>query len=147
MTIIHRIIEVTTDAGIGIYDLTPQARAMLQASAIANGQMLAFSRHTTTALAINEYEPRLVEDIKTHFSKLAPPFLPYQHNDLHLRGNIPEDEPRNAHSHLISLMLSTSEIIPIVDGQLGLGTYQSLLLVDLDGPRTRTVSLQITGET
>jgi secondary thiamine-phosphate synthase enzyme len=52
----------------------------------------------------------------------------------------------NAHSHLMAMMLSTSEVIPIVDGQMALGTWQSILFFELDGPRKRTVSVQISGE-
>ena len=59
---------------------------------------------------------------------------------------MPEDEPMNAHSHLMAMMLSTSEVVPIVDGKLALGTYQSVLFFELDGPRKRTVFCQIGGE-
>jgi secondary thiamine-phosphate synthase enzyme len=52
----------------------------------------------------------------------------------------------NAHSHLIAMMLSTSEVIPVVDGKLALGTWQSILFFDLDGPRKRSVLVQISGE-
>ena len=104
-----------------------------------------FSRHTTTALAVNEYEERLLEDIKTYLRKLAPESEPYLHNDLHLR-DVPEDEPINAHSHLMAITLNNSEVIPIVDGKLALGTYQSVMLLELDGPRQRQVFLQISGE-
>ena len=51
-----------------------------------------------------------------------------------------------AHSHLMALMLNNSEVIPIVDGKLLLGTYQAALLVELDGPRERTVYIQVSGE-
>jgi secondary thiamine-phosphate synthase enzyme len=67
------------------------------------------------------------------------------HNDLHLR-DVPPDEPMNAHSHLMAMMLSTSEVIPIVHGQLALGTWQSVLFFELDGPRKRSVFVQISGE-
>jgi secondary thiamine-phosphate synthase enzyme len=94
---------------------------------------------------INEDEERLLEDIKVHLKTLAPPDAKYLHNDLHLR-DVPPDEPINAHSHLMAMMLSTSEVIPVVEGKLGLGTWQSVLFLELDGPRTRSVSLQIMGE-
>lgn len=87
--------------------------------------------------------------------KLAPPDDFYLHNDLHLRespSNWPggreawiEQEPINAHSHLLSMMLGNSESIPIVKGKLALGQWQSVLLVDLDGPRNRTVGIQVMG--
>ena len=52
----------------------------------------------------------------------------------------------NAHSHLMAMTLSNSEVVPIVDGKLALGTYQSVLLFELDGPRKRTVFFQVSGE-
>ena len=145
MPIIHHVIEVETQAGIGIYNITPQINELLQKTAINQGQVLVFSRHTTTALAINENEERLLEDVKVHLKKLAPSDQKYLHNDLHLRI-VPPDEPMNAHSHLMAMMLSTSEVIPVIEGQLGLGTWQSILFFELDGPRTRSISVQISGE-
>jgi secondary thiamine-phosphate synthase enzyme len=118
---------------------------LIASTSITNGQVIVFSRHTTTALAINEDEQRLLEDTKVYLRKLAPESERYLHNDLHLR-DVPEDEPMNAHSHLMAMTLSTSEVIPIVDGKLALGTYQSVLFFELDGPRTRTVFCQISGE-
>lgn len=144
MQIFHQVLDIQTEPGISIYNLTPQIRELLQASQIQSGQALVFSRHTTTALAINEYEERLLEDLKVYLAKLAPPDQKYLHNDLHLRV-VPPDEPMNAHSHLMAMTLSTSEVIPIVGGELGLGTWQSILFFDLDGPRQRTVSVQFSG--
>ncbi len=145
MPIINKILEIPTETGINIYNVTPQIQELISATSIQNGQALVFSRHTTTALAINENEERLFEDIKVYLRKLAPESDPYLHNDLHLRI-VPDDEPMNAHSHLMAMTLSTSEVIPIVDGKLGLGTWQSVLFFDLDGPRKRTLLVQISGE-
>jgi len=145
MKFFTKIIEIETDADISIYNLTPKVQAYLTETGVQNGQALVFSRHTTTALAINEDEVRLLEDIKVHLEKLAPKNAKYLHNDLHLR-DVPPDEPINAHSHLMAMMLSTSEVIPVVEGKLALGTWQSVLFLDLDGPRKRTVLLQICGE-
>ncbi len=145
MPIKNHVIEVETDKGINIHNLTPQIVEILKETSIKNGQVLVFSRHTTTALAINENEERLLEDVKVHLGKLAPEAEKYLHNDLHLRV-VPPDEPMNAHSHLMAMMLSTSEVIPVVDGQLALGTWQSILFFELDGPRKRTVFVQISGE-
>jgi secondary thiamine-phosphate synthase enzyme len=145
MKIIHHFLEITTDQGINIHNITPQVQEFIDSIGINNGQVLVFSRHTTTALAINENEVRLLEDVKVFLRKLAPETDKYLHNDLHLR-DVPEDEPINAHSHLMAMMLSTSEVIPIIDGKLGLGTWQSILFFELDGLRKRTVLLQVTGE-
>lgn len=145
MPIINKLITIETDQGINIYNITPQIKDFIASTSIKNGQVLVFSRHTTTALTVNENEARLLEDVKVFLHKLAPESERYLHNDLHLR-DVPEDEPMNAHSHLMAMMLSTSEVIPLVDGTLALGTWQSVLFFELDGPRKRTVFLQISGE-
>jgi len=153
--IINHQLRRRSEDGISIINLTAEVRKKLRFSGIQNGQALVFSRHTTTALAINEDEARLFEDIKVYLKGLAPETEMtvaggfshrYLHNDLHLRPNTPADEPLNAHSHLMAMTLSQSEVIPIIDGELALGTYQSILLFDLDGPRDRTVLLQLSGE-
>lgn len=152
--IVNHQLRRRTDAGISIVNLTAEVRQKLAASGIRDGQALVFSRHTTTALAINEDEARLLADIQVYLNRLAPEaVMPvagggshrYLHNDLHLRSNIPADEPRNAHAHLMAITLSQSEVIPIVDGELALGVYQSILLFELDGPRDRSVLLQLSG--
>lgn len=70
MAIMHRVIDLQTDQDIGIYNLSPQIQALVAASSIQNGQVLICSRHTTTALAINEYEERLLTDIKVFCKNL-----------------------------------------------------------------------------
>ena len=145
MQIINEIIYIQTEPGINIHNVTSYIEKILTATSIKNGQVLVFSRHTTTALAINENEERLLEDVKVYLRKLAPETDKYLHNDLHLR-DVPPDEPINAHSHLMAMTLSTSEVIPVVDGKLALGTYQSVLFFELDGPRKRTLFIQVCGK-
>ena len=82
--------------------------------------------------------------MKVYLRKLAPESDKYLHNDLHLR-DVPPDEPINAHSHLIAMTLNNSEVIPIMNGKLALGTWQSVLFFELDGPRKRNVLVQVTG--
>lgn len=142
--VINHTIYLETDNNIGIYNLTADLKDLLLKTDIKNGQLLLFSRHTTTALSINEYEERLLEDIKIYLRKLAPETNKYLHNDLHLRV-VPLDEPMNAHSHLMAMTLSNSEVIPIIEGNLGLGTWQSILFFELDGPRKRSLQVQFLG--
>ena len=137
--------SLDTTEGINLHNITGVIEQQLALSGISNGFVIVTSRHTTTALTINEDEERLLKDIDTFFSKLVPADEKYLHNDLHLR-DCPPDEPENAHSHLIGMMLGSSEAIPVVEGKLQLGQYQSVMLVELDGPRQRSVSLQVSGE-
>ena len=117
---------------------------------LGDGLLVAAGQHTTTrrvsaALVVNENEERLLADIERFFLELVPADRPWLHNDLHLRPDIAPDEPRNAHSHLIALLLGNHLSLPVVAGRLGLGGYQAVLLVELDGPRQREVLVQLWG--
>ncbi len=138
-------LRVNTGSDISLHDITAEIRSFLAASGIRSGFIVVTSLHTATAVAINEYEARLVDDVKAFLNRLIPPHDKYLHNDIHLR-DCPPDEPRNAHSHLAAMLLGTSEVIPVHDGKLVLGRYQSVMLFELDGPRERCVSLRVFGE-
>ena len=128
-----------------MHDLMPGIKNAVAKSVIKNGFVTVTSQHTTTAIAINENEERLVEDVKTFLNRLVPPGDRYLHNDIALR-DCPPDEPENAHSHLAAMLLGSSEVIALAEGELVLGRYQSVMLYELDGPRTRKVSVQVYGE-
>ncbi len=140
----HRL-QLTTGGPFRCHDITAELQALVDQAGLADGLVVAVGQHTTTALVINENEPRLLADIERFFLQLAPPERPWLHNDLHLRPDVPPDEPRNAHSHLIALMLGNQISLPVLEGRLGLGRYQSVLLVELDGPRQREVLVQLQG--
>ena len=144
MKILSTLLHFDTRTDIELINVTEQVQQQVEQWGIQQGHALVFSCHTTTALVVNEDEERLLVDIQAYLKKLAPPTDRYLHNDLHLRV-VPPDEPRNAHSHLMAMTLSNSELIPIVEGELALGTYQSILLVELDGPRQRRLRVQVTG--
>lgn len=143
MQFVSHYLTFDTAEAIDIVDITAEIQRQVESVGVIQGHVVVFSCHTTTALTVNEAEERLLVDIKTFLRKLAPPQDRYLHNDLHLR-DVPPDEPINAHSHLMAMTLGNSETVPIVDGKLALGTYQSVMLVDLDGPRQgRKVLIQI----
>jgi len=139
------LIELETDEGISLHNLMSAIREAVVASGIENGFVTVTSQHTTTAVAINEDEERLREDVKRFLTRLIPPEGPYLHNDIALR-DCPPDEPENAHSHLAAMLLGSSEVIPLANGELVLGQYQSVMLYELDGPRRRKVGVQVVGE-
>jgi secondary thiamine-phosphate synthase enzyme len=138
-------IELETANGVSIHDITPRIKESITQSSVKDGFVTVTSQHTTTALAINENEPRLIDDIKVFLLKLIPPDDTYRHNDIHLR-ECPPDEPENAHAHLAAMLLGSSEVIPLRGGELVLGQWQSVMLYELDGPRKRKVSVQVYGE-
>ncbi|OQY49660.1 MAG: YjbQ family protein [Candidatus Parabeggiatoa sp. nov. 2] len=145
MNIYFNEITLQTGEGIQIYNLMESLTEEVTKSGIKEGMVNIISRHTTTALAVNEYEPRLLDDLRLFFKEIASPERPYKHNDIHLR-DCPSDEPKNAHSHILAMLLSSHESVPLVNGCLSLGTWQSVLLFELDGPRQRKVAVQIIGK-
>lgn len=145
MKCIRHTLQRSTGAGIDLHDVTPDIRTLVEQTGVRTGFVTVTSRHTTTAITINENEERLLEDVRRFYTRLVPPGDTYLHNDIHLR-DCPPDEPENAHSHLLAMLTGSSEVIPIDEGRLDLGRWQSVLLVELDGPRQRTVSVQVVGE-
>ena len=105
------------------------------------------ARHTTTAVSINEYEPQLMADVRQWLQTAVPPSRPYLHNELAFRPEVTwENEPINAHSHIMSMVLGQTLSVPLVDGALTLGTYQSVIHWELDGRgQDRKVAVQIMG--
>ncbi len=144
MIIASHIIPVSTGQGISFHELTPALQTLVAESGLQEGLALVSCGHTTTALIVNENEPRLLEDLRRFLMRLAPPGVGYLHDDIELR-DCPPDEPRNAHSHLVAMLLNSTETIAIGQGKLILGSWQSLLLVELDGPRERSIHVQLLG--
>lgn len=141
----YRQLVISTGKSFEARDITENIKDVLRESGIQEGMVTITSMHTTCALSVNENEERLFEDISNFFLSIAPADEPYKHNDLHLRVNIPADEPENAHSHLIAMMLGNSETVTVHNGDLVLGRYQSILLLEIDGPRERTLAVQVLG--
>ena len=138
-------LEIGTGQSFAVRDVTAEVADVLEESGVREGMVVITSMHTTCAVSVNENEQRLFDDIRDYYLKIAPPDASYKHNDLHLRVNIPPDEPENAHAHLIAMMLGNSETVPVHDGSLVLGRYQAILLREMDGPRKRKLAVQVFG--
>ncbi|MEI8186505.1 MAG: secondary thiamine-phosphate synthase enzyme YjbQ [Chlorobiaceae bacterium] len=135
-----KTITVQTSKPIEIIDISPEVSEAVSLSGLDTGQITVISQHTTAYININEKENRLLEDMETFLKRLAPRDGKYLHNLNPLDGR------DNAHSHLLGLLMNTSETIPFSKGELLLGKWQSLFFVELDGPRKeRNILLQICG--
>jgi secondary thiamine-phosphate synthase enzyme len=140
------LVVLRTEERLQFIDLTALVAERVRRSGILEGLVCVQTRHTTTAVVVNEDEPRLLEDMKALLERLAPRDAPYGHNDrLRLAAKAAVDESENGDSHLRALLLGTSETLTIVGGQIQLGEWQSLFLVELDGPRKRSVSVVVMG--
>lgn len=106
-------------------------------SGIRNGICLVFVPHATAAIIANEYEPRIVADYIELVKQLFKPEYPWKHNSI----------DNNAHAHLASAIIGPSRIFPVKDGRLVRGTWQEILLIELDGPRSRRkIVIEVMGE-
>ena len=119
-------------------DLSDALRAWVRASGVRDGLLTVTSPHTTARITRNEREAELQGDMVRFLERLAPADAPYRHNLDTVDGRA------NAHSHLLGLLMPASESIPVVDGELSMGAWQSIFFVELDGPRAvREVQLQL----
>lgn len=140
-TTIHTV-EAT--ARLGFVDLTPLLERAVRDELVGDGFAIVFSRHTTCALVINELEDGVQSDIAGRLDELFPPSIYYAHDDLSIRTqNLQPGERANGHSHVASMLMGgTSHTIPIAGGELLLGRWQRLLLVELDEPKPREIVFQ-----
>ena len=131
-----RTIEVVTKKSRQIIDITSQVEKAVSDSGIGEGLALVFTRHTTTGLLINEREGGLVQDVEAVLCNLVPLGAGYAHDRV----------DNNAASHIQSVLLSPSLTVPVGGGSLELGTWQSILFAERDGPRRRSVTLKVLGD-
>lgn len=131
LRIVSKSFNVMSKSRIEVINITYQIRDVISTEKIENGLVNVFVKHTTCGIIINESERGLISDIITFFSKI----IPYQAGYVHDRID------DNADSHLKSILTGNSVTVPILNGELSLGTWQSILLFELDGPRERTVNL------
>ncbi len=142
----HDEIRLNTTECLEFIDLTAYIANIVSRSGIRHGVVNVQTKHTTTALIINENEPLLLNDLKRILESYAPRDGEYEHNDFSRRIDIPPDEPANGHSHCKALFLPTSIMLNLADGRLQLGRWQSLFLIELDEARERNISVLILGQ-
>ncbi len=140
-------LSVKTKEAPEFIDITDWVSGCVADAKVNNGFAVVFSKHTTAAVKINENEPLLLEDMAAFLEGVAPRQAPYRHNNFEIRTvNMNPDESPNGHAHLQHLLLGTSETVPIINGEMQFGTYQSIFFIELDHPRNRHVMVQVVGE-
>ena len=144
----HDLLQLHTEETLQFIDITVLIIDQVRESGIVNGFVNIQTKHTTTAIIVNEHEPLLIEDMKRNLERISPQYLSYQHNDFSIRTtNLTPDEHENGHSHCKAMLLRTSETINIVDGLLQLGRWQRLFFIELDCARAREISVMVMGLT
>jgi secondary thiamine-phosphate synthase enzyme len=136
----HRTLERHTRGNDHILDLTAELQSLVAETGVTTGQAALLVHGSTAALTTLEFEPGLVEhDVAAALERVAPRHARYEHEQTW------HDD--NGHSHVRAAFIGPSLALPIVDGRIPLGTWQQVVLVDLDTrARSRTVHVSIVGK-
>lgn len=130
-------INLNTSKQFEIIDITSKINQEIANFNFCNGIINIFSKHSTSAIAVNENEKGLLKDFEFALSNLIDDDYSYNHDLI----------DNNASSHLKSLILSSSETVPVKNSKIDLGTWQSLFFIELDGPRrNRKIVLTLIGK-
>jgi secondary thiamine-phosphate synthase enzyme len=141
----HRKIRIATERPTDFIDITGMVETLVADAGIEAGLVNIQTLHTTTAIVVNEHESLLLGDFRSLLEHLAPLAASYQH-DVGVRAVDPvPDERRNGHAHCRALLLATSGCLLVAARRLQLGRWQRVFLAELDGPRTRDVSILVAG--
>jgi len=143
----HVTVRITTRQPLEFIDLTGRLESLVAQAALRVGFMNVQSRHTTTAVIVNEHEPLLLDDFAALLERVSSGATSYRHDDASVRTvNVTPDERVNGHAHCRALLLGASVCLNVVDGRLELGRWQRVFLAELDGPREREISVMMVGE-
>lgn len=139
MKVITKIVQLRSSKENDIIDFTEQTSEALKESKLENGIVTAFVPGSTAAIATIEYEPGLRHDFPKMLSRIVPKDIQYHHDDRWHDGN--------GHSHVRASLIGPSLSIPFSNGRLILGTWQQIVMLELDTrQRERVITLQILGE-
>ena len=132
---LHTSLYLNTTAKIDVIDITDKARSFVDSLRCREGALVVHINGSTASVSTIEYEPGLIKDITEALMRLFPPTADYHH---HLTWN-----DGNGYSHVMATFMKPSITVPIIDGQLALGTWQQIIVLDFDNnPRRRHVILQ-----
>lgn len=139
MQVITEYIDLSTKPEIDIIDISDDVRSLIRKTGLTNGQVTIFVPGSTGGISTVEYEPGLLQDIPELWEKLAPAGTTYHHNETWHDGN--------GHSHIRATLTKPDLTVPIVDGEMTLGTWQQIIFLDYDVPaRQRKLVVQLIGE-
>jgi len=137
--VVTKNFQIKSKSENDIIDITDQVSKIVKESKIENGVVIVFVVGSTAAITTIEYEPGLQKDFPDTLSRLVPRDIEYAHDNTWHDGN--------GHSHVRASLIGPSVTIPFIEGHLALGTWQQIVLVEMDTrPRERKIILQVMGE-
>lgn len=137
----NRVIDWITVDRLQLLNITDRVNETIRKSGIQDGLVHLQSLHTTTAVFLNEWQDALLEDVKAFFTAMAPADQYYRHND----PQYSDCERQNAPSHLKGMLMGQTLCLQVRNSSVLLGTWQSIVLAEFDGPRSRSLAVQVSG--
>ena len=137
----NRIVDWITNDRMQLINVTDRINDIVRKSGIRDGMVHLQSLHTTTAVFINEWQDALLNDVRRFLEELVNREDSWRHND----PSFSDCERRNADSHLRGMVMGQSLSLQVRNSAVLLGTWQSIILAEFDGPRSRSVSIQVSG--
>ncbi len=139
MQLINDTISLSSKGHADIIDITPNVRELLRESTVREGSINIFVPGSTGAITTIEYENGVLQDLKRFLDEIIPPGRNYQHDLAWGDGN--------GHSHLRAALIGPSLTVPVINGELVLGTWQQIVFIDCDNrSRNRNINVQIIGD-
>ena len=138
MNSFRKVISIKTDKKEEIINITGRVREILSKSEIKEGLLLVYSMHTSSGVYISDSDTSLNDDLTDLLSDLIPEDKGYKHNLT--------DYKKNAPGHLKVILSSHHVVVPVTEGRMDLGTYQTIYYSEFDGMREKEVLVKIMGE-
>jgi secondary thiamine-phosphate synthase enzyme len=139
--IFNRIVDWITSDRMQLINITDRVNEIVRKSGVRDGMVHLQSLHTTTAVFINEWQDALLHDVRTFLDDVVQRDNSWRHND----PQYSDCERQNADSHLRGMLMGQSLCLQVRNSTVLLGTWQSIILAEFDGPRSRSMSVQVTG--
>jgi secondary thiamine-phosphate synthase enzyme len=139
--IFNRIVDWITNERMQLINITDRINEIVRKSGVRDGIVHLQSLHTTTAVFINEWQDALLHDVRAFLDGLIERDGYWRHND----PQYSDCERRNADSHLRGMLMGQTLCLQVRNSAVLLGTWQSIILAEFDGPRSRSLSIQVSG--
>jgi secondary thiamine-phosphate synthase enzyme len=139
--VFHRIVDWITNDRMQLLNITDRINEIVRKSGIRDGLVHLQSLHTTSAVFINEWQDALVHDVRSFFEQVVVREQYYRHND----PQHSDCERQNADSHLRGMLMGQTLCVQVRNASVLLGTWQSIIFAEFDGPRSRSLAVQVSG--
>jgi secondary thiamine-phosphate synthase enzyme len=139
--VFNRIVDWITSERMQLLNITERINELVRKSGIRDGLVHLQSLHTTSGVFLNEWQDALLHDVKRFLEEVADRNQYYRHND----PEFSDCERKNADSHLCGMLMGQTLCLQVRNASVLLGTWQSIIFAEFDGPRSRSLAVQISG--